>query len=376
MTAWELLRTADDYGLLDPHGPYYDTPFPPSSPNASHRPRVVVENGADYDFGVMDVKATGSHGFVFKNDGNAPLKLAAGQTTCKCTVSDVPEEPVAPGESVRIKIEWEPQGASQKYHQSAKILTNDPDRPVVRLILRGWITERLRAVPPKITFGGVSSNEERTVQFDLFGYYDDRFEIIDHEWTNPETAGFFSARWEPLSAAEIAEQPHAKAGLRVFVTLKPGLPLGPINQTIRLTTNLAKALPVEVSLGGKIASDVSIFGSAGVFDRERDLLTLGVLSQAEEKTIRLFVLVRGPRRHEVLVDVGQVVPEVLDVSLGDPQPMNQGKVVRYPLVITVPRGSRPVSYLGSNAETLGRIIIETTHPQAPRIPIYVRVAVQ
>ena len=45
MTAWELLRSRDDYGLLDPHGPFYDTPFPTIPRDSAQRPRVVVESG-------------------------------------------------------------------------------------------------------------------------------------------------------------------------------------------------------------------------------------------------------------------------------------------------------------------------------------------
>jgi hypothetical protein len=154
------------------------------------------------------------------------------------------------------------------------------------------------------------------------------------------------------------------------------LPLGDINQTIRLTTDLAEASPVEVPIHANVASDVSIVGSPRVWDAEHGLLTLGVLKTSEEKTVQLFVMVRGPQRNEVKLEVTQVVPDVLDVRLDPRRARRQGNAVGHPLVITVPRGSRPVSYLGSTRETLGKIVIETTHPQAPKVPLYVRFAVQ
>jgi hypothetical protein len=376
MTAWELLRTRDDFGWVDPHGPIYDSPFPTIPRDSPQRPRVIVQNGEEHDFGVMDIDANGSHKFVLGNMGQGPLLLAVGTTTCRCTAGDLSAERVGPNESATVTIRWEPDGALEKFQQSANILTNDPDRPVVKLTIRGWVTQRLRAEPPSIILGGVTADQGRTVQFHLFSYYDDQFEIVDYRWADPETADNFAARWEPLTADEVAAEPHAKAGKRVLVTLKPGLPLGDINQTIRLTTDLAEASPVEVPIHANIASDVSIVGSSRVWDAERGLLTLGVLKTSQEKTVQLFVMVRGPQRSEVKLTVGQVVPDVLDAQFERERARIQGNAIGHPLVITVPRGSRPVSFLGPTRETLGKIVVETTHPQAPKVPIYVRFAVQ
>ena len=376
MTAWELLRTRDDFGWVDPHGPIYDSPFPTVPRDSSRRPEVVVSSGEEYDFGVMDIDADGAHKFVFTNEGQGPLLLAVGPTTCRCTAGDLSSERVAPNESAAVTISWEPDGSTGRFQQSADILTNDPERPVVKLTIRGWVTQRLKAEPQSIILGGVTADEPRTVRFRLFSYYDDEFEIVDHQWADAETAANFAVRWEPLTADEVADEPHAKAGKRVLITLKPGLPLGDINQTIRLTTDLAEASPVEVPIHANVASDVSIVGSPRIWDAEHGLLTLGVLKTSQEKTVQLFVMVRGPQRAEVDLKVAQVDPDVLDVHFDREKARTQGNAVAHPLVITVPQGSRPVSFLGPTREALGRIVIETTHPQAPKVRIYVRLAVQ
>jgi hypothetical protein len=301
--------------------------------------------------------------------------LAAGEKSCNC-MSDLTDTTIPPGNTAKVTLRWDAKGEAREFHETANVLSNDPDHPVVQLVIRGWVTQRLRAMPTSVTFGQVSSSDGATAQFDLFSYYDDELEIVSHEWVDPETAGFFDARWEPLPAARISQEPHAQDGVRVLLTLKSGLPLGRINQTIRLTTNLSEAPPVEVPLGGKVASDVSIFASREIYNADLNLLKLGIVRTTERKVARLSVWVRGPGREDVTIAVGEVVPDLLDVRLGEPKRVNRGNVIMYSLTVTIPRGSPPVSRLGSEKGELGRIVIKTSHPQAPEIPIRVRFAVQ
>ncbi len=51
-----------------------------------------------YEFGVMELYETGKHEFVFKNTGEAPLVLQKGSTTCKCTLSQLEDCSIQPGE--------------------------------------------------------------------------------------------------------------------------------------------------------------------------------------------------------------------------------------------------------------------------------------
>ncbi|MCU0880179.1 MAG: DUF1573 domain-containing protein, partial [Pirellulaceae bacterium] len=46
-------------------------------------PLAKVVNGERYDFGTMDRYATQSHSFIIANDGDEPLILKLGKTTCK-----------------------------------------------------------------------------------------------------------------------------------------------------------------------------------------------------------------------------------------------------------------------------------------------------
>jgi hypothetical protein len=64
------------------------------------------------------------------------------------------------------------------------------------------------------------------------------------------------------------------------------------------------------------------------------------------------------------------------VELGEPMPINNGLVYMHPLTVSVPSGSRPIARMGFDREDYGRIVIETTHPDTPLLPLRVRFAVK
>ena len=88
-------------------------------------PRASCEF-AQYDFGLMDPLTVGSHVFQIANNGTAALTIRGGQSSCKCTLSDLTEATIAPGETFSVTLTWNSGHASRQFQQSATILTNDP----------------------------------------------------------------------------------------------------------------------------------------------------------------------------------------------------------------------------------------------------------
>ena len=58
--------------------------------------------------------------------------------------------------------------------------------------------------------------------------------ILESTWEDADTAAYFDVSYEPLSKEEVKKEKGASCGLLAKVTVKPGLPLGPINQTIHI----------------------------------------------------------------------------------------------------------------------------------------------
>ena len=69
-------------------------------------PRAEVVGGEQHDFGSMLRNAKGSHDFTIKNTGDEPLDLEVRATTCKCTLGELDNSQLQPGESTTVHMTW------------------------------------------------------------------------------------------------------------------------------------------------------------------------------------------------------------------------------------------------------------------------------
>ena len=130
-------------------------------PTAEARPKIEFVNGQDYDFGSMERYSKKRHTFLIKNVGDAPLDLEVRRTTCKCTISSIDGKSIKPGETGKVEVEWTGQTPLQEpnFKQGVEIGTNDPDMQLVTMIISGYVTESIRALPHEIVLGQVLSDK-------------------------------------------------------------------------------------------------------------------------------------------------------------------------------------------------------------------------
>ncbi len=339
-------------------------------------PVAVVVDGERYNFGSGQRDSKMKHTFIIKNEGNAPLTLEKGPTSCKCALSELEEDSVMPGKSGKVTLEWKMNTAGEDFQQSAEIYTNDPVYSHITLGVRGRVIDVLRLEPSNLVLSHVSADEGSSVPFRIYGHKIEEVKIVKYEFTNNETAEFFDLKFEELTVAELKDEADATCGLAAILTVKPGLPLGPINQTIQLETSVKEASNLELSIGGSSVSDISVVGPR-CFDDEHNFIRFERVAAAEGAETRLRILVKGAHRHDVRLTVKEVDPDdVLAVALGEPKQINNGALYMYPLDVAVRKGSRQVIRLGSKQGGLGRILIETTHPAAKELLIRVKFAVK
>lgn len=60
----------------------------------------------EYEFGAVLEGAQVKHTFTFKNVGKVPLIISDARSTCGCTVPTYPKEPIEPGDSGEIQINF------------------------------------------------------------------------------------------------------------------------------------------------------------------------------------------------------------------------------------------------------------------------------
>jgi len=340
-------------------------------------PRVVVDR-EEHDFGGIDVGVTGRHAFVFTNPGDGPLVLQRGRSTCGCCTCacavGLPEGPIAPGGSADVTLEWTSKLYVGPFRQTATICTNDRDRPEVTLRVAGRFKGPVGVVPSMLRLSRVAEGRPATAEVRLYNYLDEPLEIVGYECADPLTAAHFDVAWERIPADEARKETDARGGYRLRITIRPGMPRGAFRQRIVLETNVESARRVELPVEGVVAGDVSIVGFG--WSAPTGVLSFGRVKRAQGAERTLMVIARGPHAEQMKLKAVEVVPDVLAVKLGETAYSESSAVSQTRLTVRIPPGTPLAAHLGPREGKLGRIVLETSHPHAPRLEIRVRFAVE
>jgi hypothetical protein len=337
----------------------------------SSGPRVEVDNPT-YNFGTMQRGTQMTHEFVVRNVGTAPLTLNVVSTSCKCTVGDVSGDPIPPGESVPVKLEWRALTGVGSFRQTAYIETNDPRQSRVMLSVDGQVAEASGVAPPDFVFGRVSAGTEKSADVYVMALAQEELEVHDPELSYEETRKFFDVQIEPVDRASLPD-PNAKQGVRIRLTAKPGLPLGHFDQYLSIATNIPDAKNLVIPIVGRVVGGISVYGS--LWSENRGVLRLGNVSSEEGASSTLNLVIRGAGADEVSLEVTATDPPELNAKLGEPKQLKP-TLVHVPLTVEVPPGTRPMVRLETDHSDGARIVLKTTHPDAPEMVLRVEFTVE
>jgi len=103
-------------------------------------PTTVMEfSETEFDFGVVDEGEKVSHTYAFKNTGKEPLIISNAKGSCGCTVPKWPKEPIAPGASGEITVEFNSKNKKGKRNQKVTLTANtEPAQTFI--YLKGEVT--------------------------------------------------------------------------------------------------------------------------------------------------------------------------------------------------------------------------------------------
>lgn len=86
---------------------------------------VIAFEEPVYNFGVLSEGEEFVHSFEFVNEGKSPLVLSFVEGSCGCTVMrDWPKEPIAPGNSGAINVEYNSKGKKGKQNIAVRVVAN------------------------------------------------------------------------------------------------------------------------------------------------------------------------------------------------------------------------------------------------------------
>jgi hypothetical protein len=333
-------------------------------------------------FDTIGTGATGSHRFEIRNTGGGPLTLTRGSTSCSCTVSDFDaveggaadaRKVVLPGDAAFVTVQWKGKPPGGPFRQQVTILTDDPRRPELIFVVEGTVVPTWRAVPESIALASLSASGGQQASTTIYTYGPELPAVQDVTIDYPQAAEFFSLATIPLSAEEIAAEAGATGGFRIEVTIRPGLPLGRLRQTIAATFTMPEEVTAEVPLEGSVGGDLVLVGPG--WDSSRQALMLGTVSGKAGLRTRIFITAKGPHRDLVRPTVEETVPDAIQVTIGAGSPVGSGGAVRIPIDIVIPPGSRSVNHICSPQAPPGRIVLRTGHPDSPQFSIPVCIAI-
>ncbi|HAV25569.1 MAG TPA: DUF1573 domain-containing protein [Bacteroidetes bacterium] len=93
--------------------------------NGAKEPKMQFKDDVmAWDFGTITEGERVEHTFKFTNVGNSDLVVSSATASCGCTIPSPPKEPIAPGESSEIKVEFNSAGKSDIVTKDITILAN------------------------------------------------------------------------------------------------------------------------------------------------------------------------------------------------------------------------------------------------------------
>jgi hypothetical protein len=94
------------------------------SVNAQTSGPVMTFETTTVDYGKIEKGSDRVRNFKFTNTGNEPLIIKSAKGSCGCTVPTYPKEPVMPGESANIEVNYDTNREGQ-FTKTVTLTTNE-----------------------------------------------------------------------------------------------------------------------------------------------------------------------------------------------------------------------------------------------------------
>ena len=342
------------------------------APITNSNAKALIEKTL-HNFGVMDVKATGSHDFFVKNVGTEVLTLTLDRTTCSCTGIDITPTRVLPGRTARCHLKYNAEQAQTgKFSQGGIIRTNDPNNLEIHLLVEGVFTNSIVLHPSSVNFSGVPAGTSRTATVRFYGFENEPLQVSSPMWTNAE---HFDFQWEPAKPNDLEDDGYLSLAPSVVegtITLKPGLPVGPFQEQLQVRTNYPSMVNVSFLVRGQIVSgNVSISGQG--YNRATGIFDLGrtVIGRSISKPISIQFT--GSSAPSASVQIKIVEPSWLRTDISPPQDVGSRRI--FSLAVEIPDNAPTGSYGFGADSSQAHITLETNDTTMPVVKIPLQFAV-
>lgn len=103
--------------------------------NTDELPIIDFEEEA-HNFGKIVQGEKVSYDFKFTNVGKSNLVISNASASCGCTIADFPKEPIPPGKSGKITVEFNSEGKSGYTEKTLTVVTNcEPNTKILKIMV-------------------------------------------------------------------------------------------------------------------------------------------------------------------------------------------------------------------------------------------------
>lgn len=343
-------------------GIYRDNPF--ELVKEGPQPKAVLSEEL-HDFGTMAIGRSGSHDFIITNEGDAPLKLAKGPVQCKCTLSELDGDELAPGESATITLEWTPKELGS-FGQGARIWTNDPNNPIVDIRVEGAMVSEVKFEPTNgWMLGNIPSGRPVKLQGEISSSLHDSFEILEIETSSPK----ITLTTIPIEGSELLIR-EVKSGYLLLGEYQPDEDAGSFREQVTIRTSLENYPEHVFNISGNRSGPITIIGPGWTAGMR--LLDLGRFSAADGKQSKLTFMVETFEEEFALNDVS-ITPAFLNVDLQPTESSGNSPRKRYSFTVDVPAGSPKGVW---HRDEPAKLVLKTNHPKLEEIAIDIMMTIQ
>lgn len=95
-----------------------------STPASAGPTTTIKYDETSFDFGIVDEGTIVKHVYKFKNTGSEPLIISNAKGSCGCTVPTWPKQPVPPGGTGEINVEFNTKGKPNRQSKQVTVTAN------------------------------------------------------------------------------------------------------------------------------------------------------------------------------------------------------------------------------------------------------------
>lgn len=105
--------------------------------------------------------------YAFRNEGRQTVRLLSISTSCGCTTAKLEKTVYQPGESGVIRVIFAKGNLTGVRNEAVRVTTDEPNHPVVALLLKATISESLKITPPILVWEPGEKTETKTVTLEI-----------------------------------------------------------------------------------------------------------------------------------------------------------------------------------------------------------------